>query len=111
MPYALSLLAAVLPPLLAALAATASVGQQADHLVPGLKAGYLRSHLNHFTGYFMTQDYSRPDSPPQHTGHDQQIMVAETAGFNLNQDLTSSRGWGRYLADGKGGRGAWGLQY
>ena len=111
MPYALSLLAAVLPPLLAAPAATASVGQQADHLVPELKAGYPRSHLNHFTGDLMTQDHSRPDSPPQHASHDQQIMVAEATGFHLNQDLAHPREWGRHLADGKSRRDARGLQY
>lgn len=111
MPDALSLQAPVFPSLPAAPAAAASVGQQADHLISGLKAGNPRPHLNHFTGYLMTQDHTRPDSPPQHAGHDQQIMVAETAGFHLNQGLTRPRGWGRYLADGKGGRGARGLQY
>jgi hypothetical protein len=101
MANALALPAAVLPALLAAMALTAGIGQQADHSIPRIYSPYPGSRLNYNTGNFVAQDYSRPDAPPQHPGHHQQVVVAESTGLHLNQRLSLPRGWGRNLPHGQ----------
>ena len=74
----------------AALASAAGGSEQTHDPVAGLEVGHVRRHGRDRSRNFVPENHVGGDAAAQHSAHDQEVVVAESAGIDAQQHFAGA---------------------
>ena len=74
-------------------AASTGVGEEGDDVVAGVEGGDSGANLGDNTGDFVAGNEGGLDAASEDAVHDEEVVVAEAAGFDLDEDVGVAEGW------------------